>query len=1480
MAGYSRKELQILGGGFNLLPPGDKTPITDYLLAQNWRSDRVGKLQSRYGYPQKFSIAGAGLAHSAGIHGGLLGDYYIAANSGIVAPTSNLYFNFNPTPIATGFDGNRVGFACMNGFCYVMNRGNQGRHQAGSAFQPWTLSPPSNSATAAGAATPGAAASATYNYTPQSPTYVHFLTIAGVNYSFVENGYSAAQLPLVIASLASMDPNCSVTFPGTGSAVTITPIVPNTLFALTGSDANAPANVATGAVSSLPNGTYQYYVTFAASDDSLESNGGPASAAVTVVAQSVTLTNVPVSADPRVGKRNIYAVGGTLGQAYLVGTIGDNSTTTITISIADLDATNSGVTMPTDNDLPPAASGVGGPHFSRLFAWSTVANVNRLFYTEPNLPQYWPGANDPAIGNWVDVGMEGEAIVWCTFHTNIVVIYKERSIWMLIGDPSSGTLVRVRDGLGLTGAFAVCDAGTVDYFVAPGGLCVFDMDRATEMGSQISPLFNSSLGNSGTDTPPGSVLLGSAYNSTSIGPYAVALGYAMGKLYVGYAEAGGALSYCLLVYHEASQRWFYHRNSIAGATGWFGFLFDGYQIVGLTGSTGGAAQGYNLDDFRGFFSQDSGGAPIECTYQSHYEDCGLPDNQKVWLELVIDYEFSGETALVGVFWDNGAAGLSVLTHITGGQRTQTSIPLASALGTATLRVAGTIQDDLLAKNISVLIDCIANHQLIIHNVYLYYYEEARLAAAASTLPTDLGSAKVKQCKELQLDINPSGGAVDVQLYSDLPGNVLAVQQTPTVAIAAGRAVWKYPFPVTEGFLWRIALAATALPFRLYGARLLMRVVGVYVEAYEAAAGFVWDSMELTFDSGITHIPRSNQIALAALLIKRFREISFEIETFNGAVTVSFLTDLPGNKQAVRFSAVINTGTAGRRFVRLPLPAGVNPEIEGRLCRLQLSGAAKFILYQAAVETLAIGVYIEAYEAAGGAVYDSRELDFTTPVVKEARELELDLEISGAVSWQLLSDLTGLAGAVAATAGRQKVMIPLTINAPLDQFVEGRLLRLLLTSTNAIRLYGARILIRAFGQYLTADETSHGALWDTTELDLGSQTVKQLRELELDIWAYGAFTVTIYTDLPGNTMLARVTSPQAATVGRTTLQIPLPQGLVPDNYIFGRLVRVTVTSASAFKLFGARIDARAIGVYVENYEAAGGAVWDSTPSDLGSPSDKTFDELHIEMDSDGAALVAVYTDLPGETFTSKGTYPLTNGVTSRHWATVPLPAGVEGRSVRLVVSSGSGFRIYKAQVRAAQVGRYLCAQTPAGQDAFNTLEFDFRSERVKVYKKFEVDMRADGPVSLSVITNQSEGLAVFFSPVLATPNGRETLSVVLPPGARGRLLRLQMTSPAAARIYHLRVWTRPLNDEKAAWEWQDYPLEESEVLPSWKDLPVAETAPAFTWADLPVTPTKPEWQWAPFPVNPTEAQWFWAKVLSVEDTPDLWEWIDVPFQVSG
>jgi hypothetical protein len=1548
VGGYKRKELQILGGGLNLLPPVDKVPRQDMLVAQNWRVDRLGKLVSRFGYTQKWGSLV--LCHSAAVHGGIEGDYYIGANQSTAYPTpSSVFWNFNfASPIATGFDGNRIGFAGMNGWMWIMNRGHQCRHQSAlgaGTSQSWNLAAPANSATAVTAAGPGTVASVTYNYTLQgNPAYVHSLTINGTVYQFAENGYSAGQLPLVIASLAWKDPYATVTYSGAGSALTITPITPNTLVQVAGSDGNAAANLANGTVSALPNGTYQFYTTFESADQTLESNPSPASLPITVTNQSITLNSIPVSSDARVAMRNIYAVGGTLQKAYQVATVPDNVSTSWTFSFSDLGATNAGVIMPTTNDPPPAAAGLIGPYFSRLFAWSTASHPNRLFYTDPDLPQYWPGSADPATGNWVDVGEEGEAILWCTMHTNVLVIYKEKSIWELVGDPATGYLQLMAQGIGISGAFAVVNAGPVDYFVGPGGLYRFDVNSLQDICGNIRPLFQAGMAFNPTIavSGAGSIKNGTTYNPNSYFPYAVALGYGMGKLYIGYAEqTTTSVSYPLLVFHEESGRWFQHRGY---GTPWCGFIFDGQEMVGLT--TG----GYNLDDFSDAYTQDYTNLSIACIYQSHYEDAGLPDNQKKWLEVVVDYEFAGDTATVYVGYDNGNTALAALGTITGTSRKQTGFPLRMT--------SGADEDGVLAKTISVAIAAAASNLLIIHNVYVYYYEEARLAQAASTMPTDLSVGKVKQCKEIELDIDASGGIVNAAIYSDLPGNTLAVRQTPQVAANTGRALMRYPLTTTgtppayiQGYLWRLALTAVTGPFRLYGARMLMRVVGTFVEAYEATAGFVWDSMELTFESAITKIPRTFAIALAAIPIKRFREISLEIETFGGNVTLSFLTDLPGNAQAVRYTATINTGTAGRRVWRIPLPqllavpiawsagitypagtqawsAGIPYQslqnanvgntpatsptwwvpvpIEGRMCRLQLAGSAQFVLYDAAVELLPVGVYIEGYEAFGGAVWDSREQDLGTPAVKECRELELDIETSGGLTLNFYSDVNWVANVetpasigpvvqcsqIISTTGRQKALIPLTLNAALDQFVEGRLLRLIVSGAAAFRLYGARVKVRAFGTYVDINEAQGGALWDSTELDLGTQTVKQVRELELDIWAYASVTVTVYTDLPGNAMESRAVYTPPATSGRTKVQIPLPQGSVPDNYLYGRLVRVTITSTAAFKLFGARIHARAIGVYAESYEATAGAVWDSMAQDLGSPADKYFDQVRFEIDSDGAAAVTVYTDLPGETMIQRAQAALTNGATSRHWATVPLGSGigapfsVEGRSIRTVVASAAGFRLYRAQVRSCRIGRYLAAVPASGtQDSFNTLEFDFQSGKVKTHKKLEIDVAADGSLNVEIYTEQSGQIQGIWETTVTTPNGRMTIVLPLPSGIRGRLLRVALTSAAAARVFRLRSWSRELNRADAQWDWDEYPLETSDAVPEWKDLPMPPTAPEFTYSDLPVDPTKPEWQWGALPVSPTPpagdpAQWIWGKVLTVEETAPDWKYVDVDFEVTG
>jgi hypothetical protein len=81
--------------------------------------------------------------------------------------------------------------------------------------------------------------------------------------------------------------------------------------------------------------SYTYQVTFVTADG--ETEGGPASAAVSAVDFQVALTEIPVSIVPEVTARKIYRNADGGEQPMLVATINDNVTTTFTDNVADAD---------------------------------------------------------------------------------------------------------------------------------------------------------------------------------------------------------------------------------------------------------------------------------------------------------------------------------------------------------------------------------------------------------------------------------------------------------------------------------------------------------------------------------------------------------------------------------------------------------------------------------------------------------------------------------------------------------------------------------------------------------------------------------------------------------------------------------------------------------------------------------------------------------------------------------------------------------------------------------------------------------------------------------------------------------------------------------------------------------------------------------------------------------------------------------------
>ena len=1224
---------------------------------------------------------------------------------------------------------------------------------------------------------------------------------------------------------------------------------------------DAPSASVTPSVGSIPifnfgpNGTYQFYVTFLA--NGIESNPGPASDPFTITQSAsilgqlpVQLDNLPISTDPTVNQRNVYATGGTLGQGYLVASVYDNTTDTVLYYEGDDVVTEEGIAMEVDHDPPPDFRGIAGPYFSRILGFSSVDHPNRLWWTKPTQPGFFPGASS-SIGQWVDVGDDGEKILRVTLHARMAVIYKEHSIWRLIGDPDTGYLEQCAVRIGaLLGAGAVVNAGGVDYFATYNGVYRFDLDNAVKISGKVDPIFDERFPaiDAGVIIPP----LVRAFAASCV------MELVNGEVMLFYPDQSYQDPNTALKYNIAADAWarekFNYEFGVAliqstlypadnGLTWWAG-IQAGYLF----------AIGFNT-------AVTDDGVPIHVAFQSGYHDQGLPNSDKVYTELVIEYQGSaGDSLSVGVYYDDGASNES-LTALAGAQ--SGGPDQQGAKQTAQYRLSPST-DGKTARNMSLRIEGDLSHgEFVVHAMYLYYYPEARLALSAITIPLDFGTNKVKQVRELELDVDTSLGVASADVFTDLPGNAIAVRDTRAVAASGGRRNFNLPLlsggaaATFEGRLLRLALTSAA-GFRLYSARLLMRILGVYVEGYEGAAGFSWDSQEQSFTPG---------------KIGRARELELEIDTRGGDVTASLLSDLPGNAMATRTAPVVNTGGAGRRIVKLPLPANV----EGRLYELRLSGSATYVLFGARIELLAVGVYIEAYEAAAGAVYDSREIDFGSQKLKDARELEVDLETTGAVTVTLYGDASGQGPAARFTAsvttgssGRRKINLPLTVSGQ-ESAVEARLWRLVISGVNAFRLYGAALRLREIGHSIDTDASTGAAMYDTSELDLGSKNVKQFRTLEVEIATTADVTASFLTDLPGGALTPRLSQAvNTSATGMRVVRISLPQGAVPDNYLFGRLMRLTLAGTARYKLLSARVEMRVIGTYVEAYEAVAGAVWDSSPLDLGQPQDKVFDQIRFEMDSDGACSVTVWTDLPGETLTSRFTASISTAGFGRRWVTMPLPADTHGRLIKVVVSSASAFRLYQGAVSRRIIGRYLAAGV---NDTYRSLDENFGTERVKLFKYLEADIQTDGPLTLTLYTDGPPPIAQRCTATINTGGVRMAVKLRLPGNVRGRLARVEIGGANSGRLYALRAWAKTTG-EPSQWDWISFPVETSSPLAEWAPLPVAPTAAEFQWAQLPVETTAPDWSWQPFPVTETAAQWSWAS-FPVEETPDTWKWVDVP-----
>lgn len=968
---YKKASFRILGDGINLLPPTDLGPESAALDCQNFRVDQQGQLKSREG-TAAVNTAGAGPVRSI----------IKALTKRFVGSGTALFRDF--VSVATGFDGEPLGFVDWKKWLWVMNRSSQVKDN-GTNNRNWAITAPAAKCTA-GIGTEYAKTIVTFDSAESwtfdgtaIPTGVasfdgsekqegtHSLKIAAagdethqikrVGLSLDLSTYSSQtandedkhRIWIYASKFKKLDQiTIKIDVSATGGAFTdyyeVT-ILRKTLkkagkgwrrfeirraekvddplpfFTRVGGntartwatvtaveivlDTRAAVDVrfdlweVFGSNTAQIEGQDIQYVFTYANDEEHESNPSPDSDAVVINRTSVALSGLTASADGQVTKKYIYRRGGTLSKYMRVSNTGvANGTTTYTDTASDDDITALGMFLEDDNDPPPAARGALGPYLGRIVVYSTAAHPARYFWSKLNKPYAFPGSASNISGNWADVGDTDEAIVGATHRTNVFYLYKENTIWRVVGDPGdTGGITEITDSqVGLIGNRAVCNAGEVDYFQAKEGIYQFNGFSSAKISHKLDPIFKGQTTTlaSGITIPP----------ISTTNRDKACLEFINGRLYFSYPETGQSTPNITVVLDIETGRWF--RHSLG---------FSALYYEGQNGSfLGGKSNGDVVELESG--TQDSGGA-ISVVFHSRYLDVGLPDLDKQWEDLTIDHNTGGVTLTLTAYLNDGASNVSLGT-ISSTSRTRSVLQFNSALGS-------------LGRNVALRITGSGSAVMTVYDMVLNYYVHARQAKSFDTDAIPLGGGKMTRVRQFRLDMD-NAASVAGTVYSDQPGFALASRDTFTAALSTTRRL--EPVVIDgdpRGFLHRLVLNGT--DFRLYGCQALVQVIGTWLIG---SKGEFYKSDPLDFGSE---------------RLKLFREIQVDCDLSGGTCAYTVETDQPGGALASRATGNISA-TSGEQSVKIRLPN----YIKGRLLRLTLTPAsgAEIAIYAIRVNLKMLG----------------------------------------------------------------------------------------------------------------------------------------------------------------------------------------------------------------------------------------------------------------------------------------------------------------------------------------------------------------------------------------------------------------------------------------------------------------------------------------------------------------------------------------------
>lgn len=566
---------------------------------------------------------------------------------------------------------------------------------------------------------------------------------------------------------------------------------------------------------------YSYWVTYV-NDVGQEGPSNPDETDITIPSGDVkiVITSPTTPGDASIIAWNVYRAGGTLEGAFRLnltpiplGTDWEDDRLAVS-NADDLSVTKLGISLDTTSEGPPFGNGMAGDYYGHLLAWGVEDHLNRLYWSATLKPWSWPGASLDE-GNHVDLGELGERIVGVTIRPRLATIYKENSIWRLVGDPDalSGEIEKVTGARGSVSRHMI-SVGGMDYFEAVDGLYSFNGDQDVKVSAKLDPLFKQELPDA-TGFQPVSLDLTPSVRANNC------LAHRGGRAYFFYAQSGHTVPNAGVSVLIGAEDWAEDTRAITA-------IYDEGQTGDLLGSIG--SDVCALED--GF---NDASAAIHVVYQTHFKDQGAPDSDKMYADLVVEYNAGGGSFTVGAQYNSGASAEAL------GTLTGTTKKIATFQFNATDKLGS------VAKSIALTFegDTATDHPVTIYKIVLHYYVLPRDSKTFDSDETDFGSPKTKLFNELELDIDYAGAStVTWRIFTNSPGAAMASRDTNTIGPTTGRVTLRIPLAAgIEGRLARLTLRCDADTFKLYGARLRMLPYG---EWYDGAHSEIFTTFDLGF----------------------------------------------------------------------------------------------------------------------------------------------------------------------------------------------------------------------------------------------------------------------------------------------------------------------------------------------------------------------------------------------------------------------------------------------------------------------------------------------------------------------------------------------------------------------------------------------------------------------------------------------------------